>query len=148
MWMTGAVGPKPEIPVWITVPSPTATSFAAAPQASPAANMSTPWSSDQLPGPVASLALRNGKRKPLGEVAGLGRTCTVFTTSGDGARPEAPGNWIPTWKVLVNRPEVHAMPAAFVVTHWVRVHAIPARGRNLTATRWLGRPRLPSWSRW
>src|SRR3954452_1212410 len=128
--MTGAVGPKPEMPVWITVPSPTATSFAAAPHASPWANMSMPWSKVQLPGLCTWRGLKNGNRKPLRDVAGFGHTFTVLTTSGDGARPPAPGNWMPTWKVLVNRPDVVAMPAALVVTHCVRVQAAVALGRN------------------
>src|SRR5437764_9368771 len=146
MRMTGAVGPKPEIPVWITVPSPTATSFAAAPQAWPTANMSMPWSNVQLPGLLDARGLRNGKRNPLRAVAGFGRTFTVLTTSGDGARPVAPGNWMPTWKVFVNRPDVTATPAALVVTHWVRVQAARALGRNFTATRLLARPWRPSCS--
>src|SRR5947209_19993856 len=105
--------------------------------------MSMPWSKVQLPGLCTCRGLRNGNRKPLRAVAGFGRTFTVLTTSGDGARPAAPGNWMPTWKVLVKRPEVTATPAALVVTHCVRVQATPALDRHLTATRWLGHPRRP-----
>src|SRR3954452_25407875 len=106
MRITGAVGPKAEIPVWITVPSPTATSFAAAPQAWPTANMSMPWSNVQLPGLLDARGLRDGKRKPLGAVAGFGRTSAVLTASGRGAGPAAPGNLKTTWNVFANSPDV------------------------------------------